>query len=234
MLAMICMGLTYGGTALASSKPPVIKNSEVMEDPDTVWRESGFRIGLAYEFNALLSLGYAANILTQGFSVRPYYRFKDNWAVGANLAYGVPILNQTGLRWSLTLEGTWWIQDKLSVSLGAGYAGRMVRCNFSDPNCQRIINYGEGFSSIQEDMWLGEGDQLDTCDGGGPTLNTRLQYQWVVTEYFGTGPYLQAYFESIRCEEEIGGVHPSTGRNLLYFDRWSYVGASAGWWFTWR
>ena len=231
---LMLVSLLYCAPVYANTQAPITKNSESVETPEEAWRQTGFRIGLAYEFHGLLALDYTANTVMQGFSVRPYYQFENNWSLGANLSYSVPNMNETGLRWALTLEGTWWFFDQLGVTLGAGYAGRMVQCDYEQTECERIIYSSSNFSSLEDDVWLEPGEQLDACNGGGVILSSRVEYQWTVSDYFRTGPYLQTYFESIRCAEEIGSIHPTTGRILLYFDNWSYVGASAGWWLTWR
>jgi len=209
------------------------KTSEFSQNAADAWNESGIRIGLSYEFNALLSMGYQPHMITNGFSLRPHYRMSNDWGLGASITYGVPLTNNTGLRWALTVEGTWWVVDQLGLSLGLGYAGLMIECGSTDVTCVQTLPNNAG-ARPEEDQWLQEGERLSGCTGGGPTVTTRIDYNIVISTFFGTGPYLQTYFQAVRCGQETGRSHAETGQRLQFYDTWSYFGATLGWWFTWR
>jgi hypothetical protein len=213
---------------------PITQTSEFEESATDAWALPGIRIGLSYEFNMLASLGYQPRTLTNGFSIRPYYRFENDWGIGATMTYDVPLINNTGLRWSLVMETTWWFFDQLGISVGAGYTGLMLSCDQASSPCTQTLPSQDGKPPLQEDLWLEEGEELNTCTGGGVILTTRIDYKLPVATYFATGPYIQSYYETVRCEHETGSTHPDTGQIIHYLDAWSYFGVGAGWWFTWR
>ena len=237
LTVLVFFGLTPVGTRVHASAPnssPITQTTEYSESPTDAWASPGFRIGLSYEFNMLASLGYQPTTLTHGFSIRPYYRLENDWGIGAAITYGVPMTNNTGLRWSLALETTWWFFDQLGISVGAGYTGLMFSCDYTSSPCTQTLPSQDGKPPLQGDLWLAEDEELNGCTGAGMILTTRVDYKLPIATSFATGPYLQSYYETVRCEYETGSTNPDNGQILYYLDVWSYFGVGAGWWFTWR
>lgn len=237
LYALVFLGtFPFGPSAFASptNSKPITQTSEFKESAQEAWAAPGFRIGLSYDFKMLSSLGYQPTMLSHGFSIRPHYRFENDWGIGSTISYGIPFQGNSGLNWSVALNGTWWFFEQLGVSVGVGYAGLMVNCDRSAGPCNETLPNRDGQEPQREDLWLEEGQELRACTGGGLILNTRLDYNLPVKGYFATGPYIQSYYETIQCKRETGSSHPDTGRLLHYLDTWSYFGIGAGWWFTWQ
>jgi hypothetical protein len=188
------------------------------------WASPGVRVQLGYEMGSLHGLGPAISFSSKAAILRPSVRIDARWALGIALAYGT---GPGGLRWSATLEPTFFPWRQLGISAGVGYGGLSV----SDPSAPTGGLQGPTVT-ISRDLTSGE--RLQSCTGSALTAVVRTEYLFVVGPLFATGPFVEGLGQWTRCQATFGRVDDETGQPVVLSQWWQQVAIDLGWWLTWR
>jgi hypothetical protein len=188
------------------------------------WASPGVRVQLGYEMGSLRGLGPAISFSSKAAILRPSVRIDARWALGVALAYGT---GPGGLRWSATLEPTFFPWRQLGISAGVGYGGLSV----SDPSAPTGGLQGPTVT-ISRDLTSGE--RLQSCTGSALTAVVRTEYLFVVGPLFATGPFVEGLGQWTRCQATFGRVDDETGQPVVLSQWWQQVALDLGWWLTWR
>jgi hypothetical protein len=188
------------------------------------WASPGVRVQLGYEMGSLHGLGPALSFSSKAAILRPSVRIDARWALGIALAYGT---GPGGLRWSATLEPTFFPWRQLGISAGVGYGGLSV----SDPSAPTGGLQGPTVT-ISRDLTSGE--RLQSCTGSALTAVVRTEYLFVVGPLFATGPFVEGLGQWTRCQATFGRVDDETGQPVVLSQWWQQVALDFGWWLTWR
>ena len=220
------------GEEAADEDGYVLRISLPTQEDHLQWIEPGFRLALGYGYGLYTDLGHDVDLSAHAISFRPHVRLSEHWAVGATINYSVSRGDLVqGLRWSTTLEATYYWLDQLGLSVGAGLGGLWLTCSQYDYGlCEPYLELGR----TEESRYLTERERIADCEGGGLVGVARLDYNIVAGSNFASGPFVDFTAQRVRCVERTEKTSQETGRPIEIWAHWSHLGVNAGWWLTWR
>jgi hypothetical protein len=200
------------------------------ETDRAAWRRPGFRLMLGFGYGALWGLGGAPSGRLLGPSVRAGVRLDQSWSlfVAFQYLYASSTGGLSGLRYSGTLEPTWHVTDRLSLTVGLGFGGIVEgSTGRTNPDPQP--------STLETSYTFPDAHTpLPSCSGVGVTGLGRAEYLLVLGPRSSTGLALEVYGQWTGCVEDTGRVEPDTARPIVRRQWWPHVGLSLAWVIAWR
>jgi hypothetical protein len=188
------------------------------------WATPGLRVQLGFAYGAVHGFGPALSFNGPTFTLRPSLRIDRRWGLALALLYGT---GPGGLRWSATLEPTFFPWRQLGISVGLGYGGLVVSLP-EDPNA----TFRGAAVAVSRDL---SGDErLQSCTGSALSSVVRVEYLFVVGPLFASGPFAQASAQWTHCEATFGRTDAETGRPVVLTQWWPQGALDLGWWLAWR
>jgi hypothetical protein len=188
------------------------------------WATPGLRVQLGFGRGAVHGFGPALSFTSTTFTLRPSVRIDRHWGLALAMLYGT---GPGGLRWSATLEPTFFPWRQLAISVGIGYGGLLV----SDPGAPTGGLQGAAVA-VSRDLTADE--RLQSCTGSALSSVLRLEYLFIVGPLFASGPFAEASAQWTHCEATFGRTDAETGRPVVLTQWWPQGGVNLGWWLAWR
>jgi hypothetical protein len=194
------------------------------QDDLDAWASPGLRVQLGGGYGIVQGSGPALSWRSRTVILRPNIRIDRYWGLGVALLYGT---GPNGLRWSATVEPTFYPWRQLAISAGIGYGGLSV----NNPNASTGRLQGVNQEVSRE---LTAGEQLNSCVGSALSTVLRAEYLFVAGALFSSGPFVQANAQWTHCAESFGRTDAETGTPVVLTQWGQQQGATFGWWFAWR
>ena len=221
--AVSSSSVTSPKTTLKSQSEPLFRLSLPTEDDYTVWTKPGFRISLGYGRGYVYGRNLAPGGRTTSFTLRAGARIDEHWSVLGNVQYQGAA---GGLRYLGTVEPTFDIIPRLTVSIGLGLAGFVIIDDMPPvPPADGVVatyTYDDGDPA------------LGGCSGSGFAATARVAYSIVLGPIFATGPAVSFGSQVTRCAQVLENSDPDTGRPIELEQYWYHNGFSIDWMLTWR
>lgn len=193
-------------------------------DDVAAWAMPGLRVQLGIGRGALHGFGPALSFNSTTFTLRPSLRLDDHWGLGLAMLYGT---GPGGLRWSATLEPTFFPWRQLAISVGLGYGGLLV----TDAGASTGGLQGP---TVAVSRNLTGDERLQSCTGSALSSVLRVEYLFVVGPLFSSGPFAEASAQWTHCQASFGRPDTDTGRIVVLTQPWRQGAWNLGWWLAWR
>ena len=229
LLALTLAALLAPARARGSEDGPV-RLSLPTETDKLAWLRPGFRFGLGIGYSRLIGIHGPPNGNLIGPSIRLGVRLDESWSLLASFQYFFAFggAGLTGVRYVGTLEPTWHVTPRLSLTLGLGFGGIVEgRTNRTDPNpLGSVLDASYTFPNART--------PIPGCSGVGVAGLARGEYLFVLGPRASTGPQLQVDMQWTGCVSDTGRQDPDTAQSIVRRQWWPHLGLSLGWMVLWR
>jgi hypothetical protein len=198
------------------------------ESDREAWRRPGFRVALGLTFGELFGIGGAPNGRLLGPFVRFGVRLDRQWSLLGSLQFHYATAGVSGIRFAGTVEPTWHVTDRLSLSLGIGFGGIVESStNRVDPSpLPSTLDTSYTFPNAKT--------PLPSCSGVGVAGLLRGEYLFVLGPRSSTGVAAELDAQWTGCVADTGRVEPDTAKAIVRRQWWPHVGFTISWVIAWR
>ena len=215
--------VTSSRVSLKTEGEPLFRLSLPTEDDYSAWKRPGFRVALGYGRGQIYGLYEVPEGSTTSFLLRAGARLDEQWSLMGTVRYEGAA---GGLRYIGTIEPTFDIVPRLTLSVGLGLAGFVIIDDMQPvPPADGVV---ATYTYDDRDPPLGG------CSGNGFAASARIAYSIIVGPIFATGPAISFGSQVTRCAEVLERSDPDTGRPIELEQYWYHNGFSFDWMLTWR
>ncbi len=206
------------------------KLSLATESDRAAWKEAGFRLALGINYGRFEGLGGAPSGHIIGGVFRAGLRLDADWALMSSFQYSRVKQGGglSGLRFSGTIDPTWFITPELSVAIGVGFGGIVEgRTGRADP-----APFASGLSDSY--TFPDASHPIPSCSGVGVTALARVEYSYVLGPRAATEIAFEMMGQETACIDRAANLNDDTAQPIERRQYWPHIGGELTWSITWR